>query len=199
MRTIAPRSQHVETSTPMTPFAERPRKLVLEGRGPESKRHLSSMYQMQWANLACCIRELKAMCAARGFEASYFGRIKSFRSMCEKMRRQAIGFDSVIDAIGARVVVRDERQCYQLLKDIRTRYATHKGGDRDYIVAPKSNGYQSIHVSLVSAEGWRVEVQIRTYSMDLFAESGGAAHREYKDPGSERPQWLGLRGPAATP
>lgn len=181
MRAIALRLQHAETLTPMAPFTEGCSKLIFKARRRETKRHLRSMYKRQWEILAGCIRELKAMCAARGFEAHFFGRIKTFSSICEKMWRRAVGFASVTDTIGARVVVHDERQCYQLLKDIRTHHATSKGGDRDYIVAPKSNGYQSIHVSLVSAEGWRIEVQIRTQLMDACAESSIAAHREYKD------------------
>jgi len=87
---------------------------------------------------------------------------------------------SIHDLLGIRIVVDDRRQCYIALGEVHRLFRPQPERFRDYIAAPKSNGYQSIHTTVVS-EGLAVEVQIRDRRMDAEAQWGVAAHFRYKE------------------
>jgi (p)ppGpp synthase/HD superfamily hydrolase len=144
------------------------------------KQHLFALRRGQCGVLSRISDELLGMCSAHGIECLQSGRIKTLHSTCQKMRRRGIGYASVLDGIGARIVVNDIAQCYEVLSGIRAQYVHYESQTRDYIVRPKANGYQSLHVSILSHDGWRVEVQIRTLAMHEFSEYGTAAHSRYK-------------------
>ncbi|MEP2707367.1 MAG: bifunctional (p)ppGpp synthetase/guanosine-3',5'-bis(diphosphate) 3'-pyrophosphohydrolase [Roseibium sp.] len=117
----------------------------------------------------------------RGMAAMVKGREKRPYSIFRKMQRKAIGFEQLSDIYGFRVTVATEEACYRVLGVIHTTWPTVPGRFKDYISTPKQNDYKSIHTTIVGPSRQRVELQIRTVSMDRVAEYGIAAHALYKD------------------
>lgn len=95
--------------------------------------------------------------------------------MAKKLR-----FAEVMDIYGFRVIVNSIPACYAALGTLHTLYQPKPGRFKDYIAIPKSNGYQSLHTTLVSTYGLPIEVQIRTREMDAVAEGGIVYHWSYK-------------------
>ena len=117
----------------------------------------------------------------RGMAALVKGREKRPYSIFRKMQRKAIGFEQLSDIYGFRVTVGTVEACYRVLGVIHTTWPTVPGRFKDYISTPKQNDYKSIHTTIVGPSRQRVELQIRTISMDRVAEYGIAAHALYKD------------------
>lgn len=113
-------------------------------------------------------------------EASVAGREKNMFSIYNKMVKKELQFHEVMDIYAFRVIVKDIDTCYRVLGQMHTLYKPRPGRFKDYIAIPKTNGYQSLHTSLVGPHGLPVEVQIRTEYMDQMADKGVAAHWAYK-------------------
>jgi GTP diphosphokinase / guanosine-3',5'-bis(diphosphate) 3'-diphosphatase len=135
-----------------------------------------------------------------GIGATVVGRQKNVYSLYQKMRRRRLKFPDVMDLLGFRVIVNKLDDCYRALGVVHHLYKPISEMFNDYIANPKVNGYQSLHTTCVGPKGRKVEVQIRTRDMHHIAESGIAAHWQYKlgDKGGEHtaPQlrardWLG--------
>ena len=115
-----------------------------------------------------------------GFEAEVSGREKAVYSIYQKMVRKSLAFDQLTDIVAYRIVTPDKRGCYEALGMLHDKFKAIPGRFKDYISAPKPNGYQSLHTSVVGPFGNRMEVQIRTREMHDVAENGVAAHWLYK-------------------
>ena len=135
-----------------------------------------------------------------GIGATVVGRQKNLYSLYQKMRRRRMKLPDVMDLLGFRVIVSKLDDCYRALGVIHHVYKPVSELFNDYIANPKVNGYQSLHSTCVGPKGRKIEVQIRTRDMHHIAESGIAAHWQYKlgDKGGEHtaPQvrareWLG--------
>jgi GTP pyrophosphokinase len=114
------------------------------------------------------------------------GRPKSVYSIYNKMLKQNIPFEEVFDLFAIRIILdapldHEKALCWQVYSIVTDYYTPNPDRLRDWISTPKSNGYESLHTTVMSKNGQWVEVQIRTKRMDEIAEKGYAAHWKYKD------------------
>jgi GTP diphosphokinase / guanosine-3',5'-bis(diphosphate) 3'-diphosphatase len=116
-----------------------------------------------------------------GIQATIAGREKSLYSIYKKMIEKKLSFAEVLDVYGFRILVTDIPQCYVTLGALHALYKPMPGRFKDYIALPKSNGYQSLHTTVVGPYGTPVEFQIRTEEMNHVSEAGVAAHWLYKE------------------
>ena len=126
------------------------------------------------------IIELKLVLANNGISAEISGREKTPYSIWRKMQTNEVGFEQLSDIMAFRVVVSNLEDCYKTLGVAHRRYPVVPMRFKDYISTPKPNGYQSIHTGVFGPERQRIELQIRTSDMHAIAESGVAAHWNYK-------------------
>ena len=113
------------------------------------------------------------------------GRIKSIHSINNKLQKQKIEFENIYDLFAIRVVLdapleKEKAECWQVYSIITDMYQPNPKRLKDWLSIPKSNGYESLHITVMGPEGRWVEVQIRTKRMDEIAEKGLAAHWKYK-------------------
>ena len=119
------------------------------------------------------------------------GRTKSINSIWQKMKRQQRPFEQIYDLFAIRIIIDSEPQnekgeCWQVYSIVADMYTPNPHRLRDWLSVPKSNGYESLHTTVMGPEGRWVEVQIRTERMDTIAEHGLAAHWRYKGIKSEQ-------------
>ena len=131
------------------------------------------------------------------FDFKIKGRTKSIHSIWMKMLKQEVSFEDVYDILAIRIIINSEPEfekgecwrAYSLVTDI---YTPNPARLRDWVSAPKASGYESLHTTVLGADGNWVEVQIRTQRMDDIAEKGHAAHWKYKESktGTDKESWL---------
>jgi len=131
--------------------------------------------------LAQVIEQVQERLLAARIEAQVTGRPKHLYSIYEKMVLKNKEFDEIYDLVGVRVIVSSVKDCWAALGAIHGTWAPIQGRFKDYINTPKFNLYQSLHTTVVSAQGKPLEVQIRTQEMHNRAERGIAAHWGYKE------------------
>jgi GTP pyrophosphokinase len=120
-------------------------------------------------------------------QADVSGRPKHISSIYRKMQRKGVPFEAIYDVRALRVLSSDIPTCYQVLGVVHRLWTPIPGQFDDYVAAPKSNGYQSLHTAATDDAGKTLEVQIRTHEMHETAELGIAAHWRYKEhPGSKK-------------
>ncbi|MBE6280936.1 MAG: bifunctional (p)ppGpp synthetase/guanosine-3',5'-bis(diphosphate) 3'-pyrophosphohydrolase [Bacteroides sp.] len=125
------------------------------------------------------------------------GRTKSIHSIYQKMKKQKCPFEGVYDLFAIRIILdsafeKEKQECWQAYSIVTDMYMPNPKRLRDWLSVPKSNGYESLHTTVMGPEGKWVEVQIRTERMDDVAERGLAAHWRYKGVKSETglDEWL---------
>ncbi|WP_314663348.1 bifunctional (p)ppGpp synthetase/guanosine-3',5'-bis(diphosphate) 3'-pyrophosphohydrolase [uncultured Selenomonas sp.] len=128
------------------------------------------------------IRQIHEKLEAAGIEAEIKGRAKHFYSIYRKMKRDNKSVSEIYDLSAVRVLVSSVKDCYGVLGVIHAMWKPIPGRFKDYIAMPKSNGYQSLHTTVMT-HGDPLEIQIRTKAMHQVSEFGIAAHWKYKEAG----------------
>ena len=133
-----------------------------------------------------------------GINCHIKGRTKSIHSIWQKMKKQQCGFEGIYDLFAIRIIIdspldQEKMLCWQTYSLITDMYQPNPKRLRDWLSVPKSNGYESLHITVLGPENKWVEVQIRTERMDEIAERGLAAHWRYKGIKGESGlnEWLG--------
>ncbi|MDO4698481.1 MAG: bifunctional GTP diphosphokinase/guanosine-3',5'-bis pyrophosphate 3'-pyrophosphohydrolase [Pasteurellaceae bacterium] len=130
-----------------------------------------------------------------GIRCRVYGKERPLYYLYQKKREKAQNFNSILDIYSFRVVVDCVDTCYRVLGQMHSLYKPRPFQVKDYIAVPKTNGYQSLHTSMIGPKGVPVDVLIRTEEMDQMARFGVAAHWGYKDQAStsvqlRTQQWL---------
>jgi guanosine-3',5'-bis(diphosphate) 3'-pyrophosphohydrolase len=125
--------------------------------------------------------EIQQVLSEAGIKARVYGRQKTPYSIWRKLQRKSVGFSSLSDIYGFRVLLESEDDCYRALGVIHRAWPMVPERFKDFISTPKSNNYRSLHSTVVGPGGLRIEMQIRTEAMDRVAEDGVAAHWAYKN------------------
>ena len=131
------------------------------------------------------IAPLKEKLTVAGLKFSIKGRTKSIYSIWNKMKKQNTTFEGIYDLFAIRVILdseleKEKAECWQVYSVVTDMYQPNPKRLRDWLSIPKTNGYESLHTTVMGPEGKWVEVQIRTERMDEVAEKGMAAHWKYK-------------------
>src|SRR6195952_3537473 len=130
--------------------------------------------------------QIKRKLAEHGMEAWVYGRGKRPFSIWRKLQTKKLNFEQLSDIFGFRVIVKNPEDCYRALGIIHTNWQMVPERFKDFISTPKTNGYRSIHTTVMGPEKQRVEIQIRTQDMHDIAERGVAAHWRYREHVPER-------------
>ena len=162
------------------------------------KEMLNATKASRDAYIARFIQPIEEKLNAAGLKYHMKGRTKSIHSIWQKMKKQQCGFEGVYDLFAIRIILDSPRdkeymQCWQVFALITAMYQPNPKRMRDWLSVPKSNGYESLHTTVLGPENKWVEVQIRTERMDEIAEHGLAAHWRYKGIKSETggiDEWL---------
>ena len=153
------------------------------------------------AYIEAFIKPVEEKMKAAGIQCHIKGRTKSIHSIWQKMKKQKCGFEGIYDLFAIRIIIdcpeeKEKMQCWQAYSIVTDMYQPNPKRLRDWLSVPKSNGYESLHITVLGPEQKWVEVQIRTERMDEIAERGVAAHWRYKGVKGETglDEWLtGIR------
>lgn len=155
----------------LDPFAYEEVEKLMELRKDDRRKLLNAIMEKIRARLAQDFKELPTV----------EGRVKSNYGIYKKVYRDGKEFDQIYDKYAVRIIVNTVNECYNVLGIIHDMFNPIPNRFKDYISTPKANMYQSLHTTVIGAEGTPFEVQIRTYEMHQTAEFGIAAHWKYKE------------------
>lgn len=149
------------------------------------KENLNATKKSRDAYIEKFITPISEKLKAMGIKCHIKGRTKSIHSIWQKMKKQQCGFNGIYDLFAIRIIIdspieQEKMLCWQTYSLITDMYQPNPKRLRDWLSVPKSNGYESLHITVLGPENKWVEVQIRTERMDEIAERGLAAHWRYK-------------------
>ncbi len=161
------------------------------------KDKLSETKKSRDAYIGNFIKPIEERLKEAGLKFHIKGRTKSIHSIWQKMKKQQCPFEGVYDLFAIRIIIdtpleKEKMHCWQVFAIITSMYQPNPKRLRDWLSVPKSNGYESLHITVLGPEHKWVEVQIRTERMDEVAERGVAAHWRYKGVKSDASmdEWL---------
>lgn len=161
------------------------------------KDSLNATKRSRDAYIAQFIGPIRQSLEEAGLKFHMKGRTKSIHSIWQKMKKQKCGIEGIYDLFAIRIIIdapeaKEKQQCWQAYSIVTDMYQPNPKRLRDWLSVPKSNGYESLHITVLGPENKWVEVQIRTERMDDIAEHGLAAHWRYKGikAGGQMDEWL---------
>ncbi|MBR6456878.1 MAG: bifunctional (p)ppGpp synthetase/guanosine-3',5'-bis(diphosphate) 3'-pyrophosphohydrolase, partial [Prevotella sp.] len=161
------------------------------------REKLNATKKSRDAYIESFIRPVEQQLREAGLNFHMKGRTKSIHSIWQKMKKQKCAFEGIYDLFAIRIIIdapleKEKMQCWQAFSIVTDMYQPNPKRLRDWLSVPKSNGYESLHITVLGPEQKWVEVQIRTERMDEIAERGLAAHWRYKGVKSEGgiDEWL---------
>lgn len=165
------------------------------------KEKLNATKETRNRYISSFIKPVEERLKASGLNFHIKGRTKSIHSIWQKMKKQQCAFEGIYDLFAIRIIIdspieKEKMQCWQAYSIVTDMYQPNPKRLRDWLSVPKSNGYESLHITVLGPDNKWVEVQIRTERMDEIAEKGVAAHWRYKGVKSEKSldEWLsGIR------
>jgi len=147
----------------------------------EIEKNLSDKKEWAYEKMEGLKKELEELLEKLNIEGEINSRMKRGISIYRKLIRQDINFDQVYDLLALRIITDSIENCYAMMGEVHQRWTHLPSRFRDFIANQKSNGYQSIHSTIITPEGIKFEIQIRTHEMHKMAEEGIAAHWKYKE------------------
>lgn len=161
------------------------------------KEELNATKKSRDAYIQQFIAPIQKKLTEAGLKFHMKGRTKSIHSIWQKMKKQKCGFKGIYDLFAIRIIIDspynlEKQLCWQAYSIVTDMYQPNPKRLRDWLSVPKSNGYESLHITVLGPESKWVEVQIRTERMDDIAEHGLAAHWRYKGikSGGQMDEWL---------
>lgn len=147
----------------------------------EIKRQVSEKRAEREQYIAKILEKINHRLKEENIPAEVQGRVKHFYSIYRKMKRDNKNFEDIFDLMAIRILTENDSLCYAILGAVHSLYPQVEGRFKDYISVPKTNGYRSLHTTVLGPRGKLIEVQIRSYEMHQVAEEGIAAHWRYKE------------------
>ena len=128
--------------------------------------------------------ELKNLFLEENINCEIIGRVKSPYSIWNKIKNKNVSFEQLSDIMAFKIITNSSRDCYKALGVIHRKFSYAQGRFKDFISSPKSNGYRSLHTTVIGPKNKKIEIQFKSKVMNQIAEFGVAAHWKYKNPKS---------------
>ena len=164
--------------------------LVMKYTNPQAYNNIKALVDSTQGDRENFIEEfcnsIRELLDKRGYKYVLSGRVKSIYSIWRKMEKKRVDFNEIYDIFAIRIIIDtpqdvEKEECFKIYSLITSLFHPNPERFRDWITVPKSNGYESIHTTVMTPSGRWVEVQIRSRRMDIIAEKGMAAHFLYKE------------------
>ncbi len=164
--------------------------LIFKNQNSEIENLIEKTAPDRDKNIKKSLKVIEDLLSANSLSAEVVGRPKHNYSIYKKIINNGLTFNEINDLIGLRILTDDVKNCYTILGLIHANFQPVLGRFKDFISMPKFNLYQSLHTTVLTETGQKMEIQIRTHDMHYRAEYGVAAHWKYKEkPQNDTQQW----------
>ena len=164
--------------------------LIFKNQNSEIENLIEKTAPDRDKNINKSLKVIEDLLSANSLSAEVVGRPKHNYSIYKKIINNGLTFNEINDLIGLRILTDDVKNCYTILGLIHANFQPVLGRFKDFISMPKFNLYQSLHTTVLTETGQKMEIQIRTHDMHYRAEYGVAAHWKYKEkPQNDTQQW----------
>ena len=165
-------------------------KILFEKQNKEIQEQISQTNPNRTKQINDSVSVIDTLLSDNSISAEVFGRPKHNYSIYKKIVNNGLTFNEINDLVGIRIITDDVKNCYTILGLIHANFQPVLGRFKDFISMPKFNLYQSLHTTVLTSNGNKMEIQIRTHDMHYRAEYGVAAHWKYKEkPSNDLTEW----------
>ena len=165
-------------------------KILFEKQNKEIQDQISQNNPNRTKQINDAVSVIDTLLSDNSISAEVFGRPKHNYSIYKKIVNNGLTFNEINDLVGIRIITDDVKNCYTILGLIHANFQPVLGRFKDFISMPKFNLYQSLHTTVLTSNGNKMEIQIRTHDMHYRAEYGVAAHWKYKEkPSNDLTEW----------
>ena len=165
-------------------------KILFEKQNKEIQEQISQTNPNRTKQINDAVSVIDTLLSDNSISAEVFGRPKHNYSIYKKIVNNGLTFNEINDLVGIRIITDDVKNCYTILGLIHAKFQPVLGRFKDFISMPKFNLYQSLHTTVLTSNGNKMEIQIRTHDMHYRAEYGVAAHWKYKEkPSNDLTEW----------